>query len=106
MKETENTLDDEEIHQLFIHKQKDNKLVQQPKPERCPQFIKFQQQLKQNCVNRKVILQDMGLGLSSASYFAALLIKYSCSGIDKLSCLKLSRNNLRDEGVIELSKGL
>jgi hypothetical protein len=48
----------------------------------------------------------MGLGFSFAKYFANLLVKYNYTGIDKLSALKLSRNNLRDEGIIELSRGL
>jgi Ran GTPase-activating protein (RanGAP) involved in mRNA processing and transport len=69
-----------------------------------PQFLKFKQQVQMVCVNRKIVLREMNLGLNFSKAFVNLIQNQSRYSMDKIASIDLSKNQLRDEGVIELSK--
>lgn len=56
------------------------------------------------CVNRKIVLREMNLGLNFSRAFVNLIQNQSRYNMDKIASIDLSKNQLRDEGVIELSK--
>jgi Ran GTPase-activating protein (RanGAP) involved in mRNA processing and transport len=56
------------------------------------------------CVNRKIVLREMNLGLNFSRAFVHLVENHSRYNMDKIASIDLSKNQLRDEGVIELSK--
>ena len=60
-------LTEEEIQEVFKHKIIDNRLNE---PKNDVQYIKFRQQIHTHSINRKIVLQDMGLSLSFANYFS------------------------------------
>jgi hypothetical protein len=55
----------------------------------------------QNCINRKLVLSDLYLGLNSAKELANIL----CVN-QNIAHLDLSKNNLRDEGIAILMKAI
>jgi Ran GTPase-activating protein (RanGAP) involved in mRNA processing and transport len=55
----------------------------------------------QNCINRKLVLSDLYLGLNSAKELANIL----CVN-QNIAHLDLSKNNLRDEGIAILIKAI
>ena len=65
-----------------------------------PQFEKFKQYTAKYCVNRKINLYDQGLKINCAKYLVQVLMMQ----VNKIARTEIGKNNLRDEGIIELAK--
>lgn len=68
-----------------------------------PQFQKFIIQTGISCINRKLDLVDMNLGLTFAKQMVKLSQNWHENQLSHISCLNFSKNLLKDDGVIELS---
>ncbi|CDW82527.1 UNKNOWN [Stylonychia lemnae] len=90
------TFSPQEIRMIFDARNLDLGL-----PYKDYQFEKFKENVEKFCINRRVDLSDMGLGVNFSNVMAHFLRQGK-----EFSHLDLSRNKLRDDGVKILSKYL
>ena len=106
-KERTSVLKEEQIVEIFLKKCQDNKFnLRFRNLDQCPQFCKFRTQVISKCINRSLILQNMGLSLEFAKSFAQMMNDLSSLDYDAISYIDLSMNNLRDPGIIELASSI
>jgi len=83
------------LQQLYEAKCQD--LILKPQPEQEKRFIEF---CHKTILNRKIIMRECGLGLASSKIIGTIITG------DYFSHLDLAKNNIGNEGLTELLRGL